>query len=162
MKPSTKCAYNHVNFPSNFPITFLVFIFRQMGITFAICRGDSQFDMPFLNVNMTFKWKHPFPHLCKRHTFFWCLSIKGVFVNKMMLVCMKSIQMRSFFWSVFSCIQTEYGEIQSIAPYFHIWTLFMHKNFKLLLNLSKFQENINWDQHFKISFYQSCKCNKSL
>ena len=29
----------------------------------------------------------------------------------------KSVQMRHFFWSVFSCIQTEYGEKRSISPY---------------------------------------------
>ena len=29
----------------------------------------------------------------------------------------KSVQIRSYFWSVFSCIRTEYGEIQSISPY---------------------------------------------
>ena len=29
----------------------------------------------------------------------------------------KSIQIRSFFWSVFSCIRSEYGEILRISPY---------------------------------------------
>ena len=29
----------------------------------------------------------------------------------------KNVQIRSFFWSVFSCIRTEYGEIRSISPY---------------------------------------------
>ena len=28
--------------------------------------------------------------------------------------CMKSVQIRSYFWSVFSCILTEYGEIASL------------------------------------------------
>ena len=49
---------------------------------------------------------------------------------------MKSVQIRSFFWSVFSRIQTEYGEIRSVSPYsvrmlentdqkkLNIWTLF--------------------------------------
>ena len=52
------------------------------------------------------------------------------------LHCVKSVKIRSFFWSVFSSIQTEYGEIRSISPYsvrmrentdqkkLHIWTLF--------------------------------------
>ena len=31
--------------------------------------------------------------------------------------CVKSAQIRSYFWSVFSRIWTEYGEIQSISPY---------------------------------------------
>ena len=29
----------------------------------------------------------------------------------------KSVQIRSYFWSVFSCIRTEYGEILRISPY---------------------------------------------
>ena len=31
--------------------------------------------------------------------------------------CVKSVQIRSFFWSVFSRIQTEYREIRSISLY---------------------------------------------
>ena len=31
--------------------------------------------------------------------------------------CVKSVQIRSFFWSVFFRTQTEYGEIRSISPY---------------------------------------------
>ena len=31
--------------------------------------------------------------------------------------CVKSIQIRSFFWSVFSCIRTEYGDLRSKFPY---------------------------------------------
>ena len=50
--------------------------------------------------------------------------------------CVKSVQIRSFCWSVFSRIRTENGEIQSISPYsvgirenrdqkkLLIWTLF--------------------------------------
>ena len=36
----------------------------------------------------------------------------------MMLHCMKSIQSRSFFWSVFSCIRTEYRDLLGKSPYF--------------------------------------------
>ena len=51
--------------------------------------------------------------------------------------CVKSVQIRSFFWSVFSCIRTEYGDLLRKSPYsvriqentdqkkLHIWTLFM-------------------------------------
>ena len=50
--------------------------------------------------------------------------------------CVKSVQTRSFFWSVFFRIRTEYGEIPRISPYsvqmrehtdqkkLRIWTLF--------------------------------------
>ena len=52
------------------------------------------------------------------------------------VLCQKSVQIRSFFCSVFSHIPTEYGEIRSISPYavrmrentdqikLRIWTLF--------------------------------------
>ena len=50
--------------------------------------------------------------------------------------CMKSVQLRSFFWSVFSRIWTQYGEILRISLYsvrmrenmdqkkLRVWTLF--------------------------------------
>ena len=50
--------------------------------------------------------------------------------------CVKSVQMRSYFWSVFSCIRVEYGDLRSKSPYsiriqenadrknLRIWTLF--------------------------------------
>ena len=43
--------------------------------------------------------------------------------------CVKSVQMRSFFWSVFSRIRTEYGEILQMRQNtdqkkLRIWTLF--------------------------------------
>ena len=40
--------------------------------------------------------------------------------EKMILIvnnCVKNVPIRRFFWSVFSYIQTEYGEILSISPY---------------------------------------------
>ena len=52
--------------------------------------------------------------------------------------CMKSIQIRSFFWSVFSCIRNKYGDLLSKSWYsfqieentdherLRIWTLFTH------------------------------------
>ena len=53
--------------------------------------------------------------------------------------CVKSVQIWTFFWSVFSRIRTEYGEIRSIFPYsvrirentdqkkLGIWTLFTQR-----------------------------------
>ena len=57
------------------------------------------------------------------------------------LHCVKSVQIRSFFWSVFSRFRTEYGEMRSpsISPYsvrmrenadqkkLRIWTLFTQR-----------------------------------
>ena len=52
--------------------------------------------------------------------------------------CVKSVQIRSFFWSVYSLIRAEYGEILYISPYsvqmrvnrdqkkLSIWTLYTH------------------------------------
>ena len=31
--------------------------------------------------------------------------------------CVKSVQIQSYFWSVFSCIRTEYGDLRSKSPY---------------------------------------------
>ena len=31
--------------------------------------------------------------------------------------CVKSVQMRSYFWPVFSCIRTEYGDLRSKSLY---------------------------------------------
>ena len=31
--------------------------------------------------------------------------------------CLKSVQIRSYFWSLFSCIQNEYGHLLSKSPY---------------------------------------------
>ena len=41
-----------------------------------------------------------------------CKSLNLIHVH-----CMKSVQIWSFFWSVFSCIRTEYGKILRISPY---------------------------------------------
>ena len=50
--------------------------------------------------------------------------------------CVKSVQIRSFFWPVLSCIKTKYGDLRSKSPYsvriqentdhkkLRIWTLF--------------------------------------
>ena len=58
---------------------------------------------------------------------------------------MKSIQIRSYFWSAFSRIRTEYGEILRISPYsvrmrentdqkkLLIWTLFTQLIYKVKL-----------------------------
>ena len=54
--------------------------------------------------------------------------------------CVKSVQIRSFFWSVFSRIRAEYGEILCISPYsvqmrentdqnkLRIWTFFTQRS----------------------------------
>ena len=43
--------------------------------------------------------------------------MKQIYCIKCNKHCMKSVQIRSFFWSVFSRIQTEYGEGLRIPPY---------------------------------------------
>ena len=59
--------------------------------------------------------------------------------------CMKSVQVRSFFWYVFSCIQAEYGDLLYKYPHLvrikeninqknlRIWTLFTQWVITLLL-----------------------------
>ena len=38
--------------------------------------------------------------------------------------CVKNVQIRSFFWSVFSCIPTEYGDLRSKST---LWALFTQR-----------------------------------
>ena len=47
---------------------------------------------------------------------------QAVLIKKCMEHCVKSVQMRSFFWSVFSCIRTEYGNIRVQFKYRKIRT----------------------------------------
>ena len=63
--------------------------------------------------------------------------------------CVKSVHVRSFFWSVFTCIRTEYGDLLRKSLYsvriqentdhkkLHIWTLFTHWRRRLVGNPSK-------------------------
>ena len=58
----------------------------------------------------------------------------SIFQYDQNIQCLKSVQIRSFLWSVFSCIRTEYGDFRK-SPYsfriqentdqkkLHIWTL---------------------------------------
>ena len=45
------------------------------------------------------------------------LTLLSLLLNLKEDHCAKSVQIRSFFWSVFSCIRTEYGDLQSIYTY---------------------------------------------
>ena len=38
-------------------------------------------------------------------------SFPRVFLAKRAFHCVKNVQIRSFFWSVFSCIRTKYGDL---------------------------------------------------
>ena len=44
-----------------------------------------------------------------------CVLIEGQNDSAYFLFhCVKSVQIRSFFWSVFSCIRAEYGDLRSV------------------------------------------------
>ena len=76
--------------------------------------------------------------------------------------CMKSVQIRSFFWSVFSRIRTEYGEIQSISRHSasfriqpecgKIWTrkdsIFVHLSRSVLLQKCQVCFNLGFDSFY--------------
>ena len=76
-------------------------------------------------------------------------------LNRAFCQCVKSVQIRSFFWSLFSCIRTEYGYLWSKSPYsvrmqentdqkhLRIWTLFTQ---------CAFRKDVDYNQ----------KCGKSL
>ena len=64
------------------------------------------------------------------------MSKKGFSLRTSRTYCVKSVQIKSFFWPAFSCIRTEYGDLLSNSPYsvqiqentdqkkLRIWTLF--------------------------------------
>ena len=68
--------------------------------------------------------------------------------------CVKSVQIRSFFWSVFSCIRTEYRKIRtrknSIFGYFSrsasFWTIIKSYNCKRLFGVH-FDSKLNFDAY---------------
>ena len=72
---------------------------------------------------------------------FWRLTLKTsqcfrITFSSMKKHCMKSVQIRSFFWSINSCIRAKYGDLRSKSPYslwiqenmdqkkLRIWTIF--------------------------------------
>ena len=46
------------------------------------------------------------------------MTVKNIFSAKIMynIHCVKSVQIRSYFWSAFFCIQTQYGEMLHFSP----------------------------------------------
>ena len=45
------------------------------------------------------------------------LKAKFFIATNFAIHCVKNVQIRSFFWSVFSCIRTEYEDLRSKSPY---------------------------------------------
>ena len=82
--------------------------------------------------------------------------------------CVKSVQIRSFFWSVFSRIRTEYGEILRISPYsvrvrentdqkkLGIWTLFTqcHQYLGQCDSCSLDEQNVPLISHYLLANYK--------
>ena len=65
-----------------------------------------------------------------KKAYFWCKDPKRTskisnsnfhnafnFTERDNFYCVKIVQIRSFFWSVFSCIQSEYGDLLRKSPY---------------------------------------------
>ena len=65
-------------------------------------------------------WQKMYPNLktichIKVKLFLWTKLLESLLLAK--YHCVKSVEIRSFFWSVFSRIWTKYGEIRSISTY---------------------------------------------
>ena len=88
--------------------------------------------------------------------------------------CVKSVQIRSFLWSIFSCIPTEYGDLQSKSPYsvriqenmdlkkLRIWTLFTQCPFLCILKTSEklwFSYTFGWYWKTKLAWNWITKNN---
>ena len=50
-------------------------------------------------------------------SFKFSFSIYSLFKLNLFSYCVKSVQIRSYFWSIFSCIRTEYGDLRNKSPY---------------------------------------------
>ena len=73
---------------------------------------------------------------CLMDSFWEEIAGTKIDLNCLLKHCVKSVHMRSFFWSVFSCIRTEYGDLRSKSSHsvrihentdqkkIRIWTLF--------------------------------------
>ena len=100
-------------------------------------------------VKSKFSWYLLMLHLGSSSEVFWHTTKK--FEKNAHYVCkhcVKSVQIRSFFWSVFSRIRTEYGEILLISPYLvwirentdqkklRVWTLFTQWWFKNMFDVN--------------------------
>ena len=75
-------------------------------------------------------------------------SSKVHFQSQSSNYCVKSVQIRSWFWSEFSRIRTEYGEILCISPYpvrkkLRIWTLFTQWILQIVLKEQIEMLNVN-------------------
>ena len=78
--------------------------------------------------------------------------------------CVKSVKIRSYFWSIFSCIWTEYGDLQSnrkygpeITPHletFHAVDVDIFIDFLHLKNNSKWQDSVCW--HRSTNVFEKC------
>ena len=44
-------------------------------------------------------------------------SIIKLITDSKLYNCVKSVEIRRYFWSVFSCIPTEYGDLRNKSPY---------------------------------------------
>ena len=97
-------------------------------------------------------------------------TVKEVVSSCLNINCVKSAQILSFFWSVFSHIRTEYGEILRISPYLirmqenvvqkklRIWTLFTQW---LVLQL-QIELNESWKVCLSLWSWRLLKPNRNL
>ena len=97
-------------------------------------------------------------------------TVKEIVSSCLNINCVKSAQILSFFWSVFSHIRTEYGEILRISPYLirmqenvvqkklRIWTLFTQW---LVLQL-QIELNESWKVCLSLWSWRLLKPNRNL
>ena len=129
---------------------------RYVGFAkYYLCKFHIVFIF-YLYLLITFVTSHVWP--C-----FFCTHVRN---NTCITHCMKSVQIRSFFWSVFYCIWTEYGEILRISPYLvqmlenmdqkkpRIWTLFTRWLF-----VPEYENRLYED---KSKFLSWCKCSRKI
>ena len=122
-------------------ICFISFNVNVKKCNYLLLQNKMSLDTPF----------HP-KNVNQHYMSAWSKKMKLSFTED----CMKSVQMRTFFWSLFSSIRTEYAHLRNTSPFsvqiqentdhkkLHIRTLFTHWNIQglkfLILAIVPWQE----------------------
>ena len=95
MKKNTKIATSYaLNHKSNQVSDLLNWFNRKLVVITTLWSK-------FLGRNINLQVKPSWTKFTKQEILYWACSDH----------CVKSVQIRSYFWSVFSCIRTEYGDL---------------------------------------------------
>ena len=114
-------------------------------MTFSMTLANCYIQYTLIFVRYSIASTHWFVYFWTCSAAFSCIKIISSLQGKH---CVKSVQIRSFFWSVFSCIRTKYGDLlrKSVRiqenkdqKNLRIWTLFTQERVIQLKPLTHFR-----------------------